>query len=224
MWIKRSSGKVQFIGSEPSMSSFRRVFSSSVGSKLLIGLTGLALFAYMLAPPRRQSPRFHRAGDVQRVFTSSDLQPSRGAGRDRPAARVPAPRLQDGEDVDRQPVRSTRCVSEEGMGWLHEPEEPVVRHDDLLGPDDLSVRAGAREAVQVRHDVPDRQPGGPGSVSHRGRSLQPAGLGRAVRGVRRDSSPLHLRHGIAERRSVDGRRSSDVYDAGSCSPGRSWQS
>ena len=30
------------------MSSFRRVFSSSVGTKLLIGLTGLALFAYLL--------------------------------------------------------------------------------------------------------------------------------------------------------------------------------
>src|SRR5258708_4573864 len=28
--------------------NFRRVFSSSVGTKLLIGLTGLALFAYML--------------------------------------------------------------------------------------------------------------------------------------------------------------------------------
>jgi succinate dehydrogenase / fumarate reductase cytochrome b subunit len=30
------------------MSTFRRVFSSSVGTKLLIGLTGLALFAYLL--------------------------------------------------------------------------------------------------------------------------------------------------------------------------------
>lgn len=30
------------------MSTFRRVFSSTVGTKLLIGLTGLALFAYML--------------------------------------------------------------------------------------------------------------------------------------------------------------------------------
>jgi succinate dehydrogenase / fumarate reductase, cytochrome b subunit len=30
------------------MSSFRRVFTSSVGTKLLIGLTGLALFAYLL--------------------------------------------------------------------------------------------------------------------------------------------------------------------------------
>lgn len=30
------------------MSTFRRVFSSSVGTKLLIGLTGLALFAYLI--------------------------------------------------------------------------------------------------------------------------------------------------------------------------------
>jgi succinate dehydrogenase / fumarate reductase cytochrome b subunit len=32
----------------PLMSTFRRVFSSSVGTKLLIGLTGLALFAYLI--------------------------------------------------------------------------------------------------------------------------------------------------------------------------------
>ena len=30
------------------MSTFRRLFSSSVGTKLLIGLTGLALFAYLI--------------------------------------------------------------------------------------------------------------------------------------------------------------------------------
>ena len=30
------------------MSTFRRVFSSSVGTKLLVGLTGLALFAYLI--------------------------------------------------------------------------------------------------------------------------------------------------------------------------------
>ena len=30
------------------MRSFRRVFTSSVGTKLLIGLTGLALFAYLI--------------------------------------------------------------------------------------------------------------------------------------------------------------------------------
>ena len=29
-------------------SNFRRVFTSSVGTKLLIGLTGLALFAYLV--------------------------------------------------------------------------------------------------------------------------------------------------------------------------------
>ncbi len=30
------------------MSTFRRVFSSTVGTKLLIGLTGLGLFAYLI--------------------------------------------------------------------------------------------------------------------------------------------------------------------------------
>ncbi len=44
------------------MSTFRRVFSSSVGTKLLIGLTGLALFAYML---------LHLAGNVL-IFAGPD--------------------------------------------------------------------------------------------------------------------------------------------------------
>jgi succinate dehydrogenase / fumarate reductase cytochrome b subunit len=44
------------------MSSFRQVFSSSVGSKLLIGLTGLLLFAYLL---------LHLAGNLL-VFAGQD--------------------------------------------------------------------------------------------------------------------------------------------------------
>jgi succinate dehydrogenase / fumarate reductase cytochrome b subunit len=44
------------------MSSFRRVFSSSVGTKLLIGLTGLLLFAYLL---------LHLAGNLL-VFAGRD--------------------------------------------------------------------------------------------------------------------------------------------------------
>ena len=44
------------------MSSFRRVFSSSVGTKLLIGLTGLALFAYLL---------LHLAGNLL-IFTGQE--------------------------------------------------------------------------------------------------------------------------------------------------------
>src|SRR6187402_926575 len=44
------------------MSSFRRVFSSSVGTKLLIGVTGLLLFAYLL---------LHLAGNLI-VFTGQD--------------------------------------------------------------------------------------------------------------------------------------------------------
>jgi succinate dehydrogenase / fumarate reductase cytochrome b subunit len=44
------------------MSTFRRVFSSSVGTKLLIGLTGLALFAYLI---------LHLAGNVL-IFAGPD--------------------------------------------------------------------------------------------------------------------------------------------------------
>jgi len=44
------------------MSSFRRVFSSSVGTKLLVGLTGLLLFAYLL---------LHLAGNML-VFAGRD--------------------------------------------------------------------------------------------------------------------------------------------------------
>jgi succinate dehydrogenase / fumarate reductase cytochrome b subunit len=45
------------------MSSFRRAFSSSVGTKLLIGLTGLLLFAYLL---------LHLAGNLL-VFLGRDI-------------------------------------------------------------------------------------------------------------------------------------------------------
>src|SRR4029078_4588285 len=45
------------------MSPFRRVFSSSVGTKLLIGLTGLALFAYLI---------LHLAGNVL-IFAGPDV-------------------------------------------------------------------------------------------------------------------------------------------------------
>jgi succinate dehydrogenase cytochrome b subunit len=45
------------------MSRFRRAFSSSVGTKLLIGLTGLALFAYLI---------LHLAGNAL-VFAGPDL-------------------------------------------------------------------------------------------------------------------------------------------------------
>ena len=65
------------------MSSFRRVFSSSVGTKLLIGLTGLLLFAYLL---------LHLAGNLL-VFAGPDTfndyahalisQPARRPRRDR---------------------------------------------------------------------------------------------------------------------------------------------
>ena len=44
------------------MSTFRRVFSSSVGTKLLIGLTGLALFAYLI---------LHLIGNVL-IFAGAD--------------------------------------------------------------------------------------------------------------------------------------------------------
>ena len=45
------------------MPKFRRVFSSTVGTKLLIGLTGLALFAYLI---------LHLAGNVL-IFFGQDV-------------------------------------------------------------------------------------------------------------------------------------------------------
>jgi succinate dehydrogenase cytochrome b subunit len=45
------------------MSRFRRAFSSSVGTKLLIGLTGLALFAYLI---------LHLAGNAM-IFAGKDV-------------------------------------------------------------------------------------------------------------------------------------------------------
>ena len=57
------------------MSTFRRVFFSSVGTKLLIGLTGLALFASSLSSSHRQRSHLRRSRHVQRVFAPPDLEP-----------------------------------------------------------------------------------------------------------------------------------------------------
>ena len=78
------------------MSSFRRVFSSSVGTKLLIGLTGLLLFAYLLLHLAGNLLVFAGPGHVQPLLPCAHLESAGRPGRNRVHRRVPGAHLQDG--------------------------------------------------------------------------------------------------------------------------------
>jgi len=58
----KTSGRISLMRGSSSFARFQRYFSSSVGTKLLIGITGLLLFAYML---------LHLAGNVL-IFAGRD--------------------------------------------------------------------------------------------------------------------------------------------------------
>ena len=118
------------------MSSFRRVFSSSVGTKLLIGLTGLALFAYLI---------LHLAGNLLIFAGPETFNEYSHALISNPLV-VP---IEIGlllifllhvyktvDDVDRATRRRGRSrYAEEGVGRPHEPQERRLDHDDLVRAD-----------------------------------------------------------------------------------------
>src|SRR5215210_1471565 len=59
----KTSGTISAMRGSSSVARFQRYFSSSVGTKLLIGITGLLLFAYMI---------LHLAGNAL-IFAGPDL-------------------------------------------------------------------------------------------------------------------------------------------------------
>ena len=81
-------------------SRFRRVFSSSVGTKLLMGLTGAALFVYMLLHLAGNALIFAGPEVFNEYSAQADLEPADHPDRDRPARDLPDPHLQGGDDVD----------------------------------------------------------------------------------------------------------------------------
>ncbi len=101
------------------MASRLRVFGSSVGTKILIGVTGLALFLYLL---------IHIAGNLlvflgpaffnQYAYTleGNPLMPIIEIGL---LLDLPHARLQDGDDVSRQPAGATGALRAEGIRRTH---------------------------------------------------------------------------------------------------------
>ena len=136
------------------MSPRARLLSSSVGMKLLIGVTGFALFVYLI---------IHIIGNLM-VFFGPDVfnqyalharrQPAHPDHRDRPAADLPGARLQDDQDVPRQPVGAAgRATSKKKFAGRPSRKTHRVRDDDLLRPLAAGLHRHPRQGVPVRRRV-----------------------------------------------------------------------
>ncbi len=109
-----------------------RVFSSSVGTKLLIGVTGLLLVVYMV---------LHVAGNVLILLGRDTFNEYSHRLISNPlilpieigllAVFVRA-HLQSGEDVAAQPRGAPGALPEERARRAHEPQESGLVHDDRL--------------------------------------------------------------------------------------------
>ena len=75
------------------------MFSSSVGMKLLIGVTGSALVRLSDHPHRRQPDGVLRPRRLQQIRVHARKQSADSGHRDRAAADLPGSRVQDGADV-----------------------------------------------------------------------------------------------------------------------------
>ena len=161
------------------MSTFRRAFSSSVGTKLLMGLTGLALFAYLV---------LHLIGNAL-IFAGPDIfneyshrlvsNPLDHSDRTRAARNLSASHLQSGHELPSESGGTPGWLQDEEIRRPHQPQERGLVDDDLVGTGNCVLRDRPRQAVQVRRVVSDSQrQSDPRSRAHRVRSLQPSHLGR----------------------------------------------
>ena len=104
-------------------SNFRRVFTSSVGTKLLIGLTGLALFAYLILHLVGNALIFlgpDTFNEYSHTLISNPLIVPIEIGL---LLDLPAAHLQDRHDVDREPGGAAGRLSEEERA----PGTPAAR-------------------------------------------------------------------------------------------------
>ena len=196
------------------MSTFRRVFSSSVGTKLLIGLTGLALFAYLV---------LHLAGNVL-IFAGPETfneyshalisNPLLVPDRNRPARHFPAPRLQGRHQLRREPGGPAGPLRKKKRAGPHQPQERRLDHDDLVGAGDarlhrrshLSSSSSARGTRPAASADP-RPVRGPSSRC----SAIPVWVALYV--VATLLVGLHLRHGISSSFQSLGARPSRLHQA-----------
>ena len=180
-------------------SNFRRVFTSSVGTKLLIGLTGLALFAYLILHLAGNALIFLGQDTFNEYSHTLDLEPADRADRDRPArsfscctsTRPPTMWIAN------QSARPVRYQKKRRAG--HTSRKSVASSTMIVTGHDRRCCSSwcTSSSSSTARTTPRRQPGRPRSLSHRGRRLPPAGVGRPSTSSARRLSPLHLRHGIA---------------------------
>ena len=191
-----------------------RVFSSSVGTKLLIGLTGLLLFVYLV---------LHLVGNAL-IFLGPDIfneyshtlisNPLIVPIEIGLLARVPAAHLQGGHDVDRATRRRARCGTRRRSRRAHQPQEPGLVHDDRLRARGPGLRRRPRQAVQVRHVLPGRRQRRRSATCIAPRSRSSSNpLWVAFYVSARCSSALHLRHGVSQRVPVARARPSALHAA-----------
>ena len=181
-------------------SNFRRVFTSSVGTKLLIGLTGLALFAYLILHLAGNALIFLGPGtfnEYSHALISNPLIVPIEIGL---LADLPAARLQGRHDVRSRTRRRGRCGTRRRSRAGHTSRKSLASSTMIVtGLGDAAVHHHPRQAVQVRRVLRDRPATPPvrDLYRDRGRSLQPRRVGGASTSSARRSSALHLRHGIA---------------------------
>ena len=180
-------------------SDFSRVFSSSVGTKLLIGLTGLLLFVYLVLHLAGNALIFagpDTFNEYSHTLISNPLIVPIEIGL---LAGLPAPHLQDGHDVAGEPGGAAgAAMQKKALRRPHQPQEPRLVHDDRVGPDPAAVRPRPRQAVQVRHLLPDASAATPIRDLYRTEIevfRNPLWVAFYVIGTLLVG--LHLRHGIA---------------------------
>ena len=195
--------------------AFRRVFSSSVGTKLLIGLTGLLLFAYLL---------LHLAGNLL-VFAGPDTfnhyshtlvsNPLVVPAEIGLLAALPAAHLQDGDDVDCA-TSAARPVGYAKKSWAGHPSRKSLASTTMIWTG-LVIAASSSSSTWQQFKfgalVRDRRPADPRPrTAPRSRSSSsPLWVGVYV--VCMVLVGLHLRHGIVERVPVARRRSPGLHEA-----------
>ncbi len=132
-------------------SEFRRVFSSSVGTKLLIGLTGVALVRLHGPAPGRQRPDLPRPrtfNEYSHKLISNPLIIPIEIGLLLVFLLHIYKAITMWMDNQRGPAGALR---QEGAGRAHQPQERRVVDDDRVGPVPAGLRDHPRQAVQVRH-------------------------------------------------------------------------
>ena len=184
----------------------------------------LALVPLPHHPHRRQPDGVLRARGLQQLRAHAAKQSAASGHRDRAAARLPAPHLQDGDDVPRQPeARPVRYAQKKHAG---PPSRKTFASSTMIvsGLWLLALPRHSRQGVQVRRRV--RMAGGrPRSLPPRDGELRQPADGRLLRhqhGRRRLASLARRRRARSSRSASTSRAwTPRILPAGKVDRGRS---